>query len=76
MNRHRSNWSAMGGSRFEFEDTLDQRAEERNKVYNQFESELKESFEQLVKKHSAMSDTVHIDSLIDYGLKILITNYR
>lgn len=75
MNRHRSNWSAMGGSRFEFEDSLDQRIREREKIYGEFETALKGEFERLVKQYSK-GDLVHIDSLMDYGLQVLIKNYR
>lgn len=75
MNRHRRNWSAMGGSRFELEDSLDQRIQEREKIYGEFETALKGEFERLVKEY-CKGDLVHIDSLMDYGLQVLIKNYR
>ena len=75
MNRHRSNWSAMGSSRFEFEDNLDQRIKEGDQIYSKFEEDLKGEFERLV-KHYSKGNLIHIDSLMHYGLQVLIKNYR
>jgi hypothetical protein len=78
VNRHRSNWSAMGSSKFEFDNgmSLDERNDAREVVYNRFKEKLLNDFRETVKEHCKQSDLVKIDSLIHYGLQVLIEEFR
>lgn len=75
VNRHRSNWSAMGSSQFEFTNNLDERMKGREVILEEFKERLLNDYKAAVKEFAGKQNLIKIDSLITGGLRILFDEY-